>query len=118
LHNYLDSLAATEHVPEWQRLRITSLGAPDTTTVVHGPAITAGLVVAGLLFLGACALILYIPAIIREWRAASKEPDTVAVLERGASPGWTQRFHHPPMVNEGEPQEENETVRLANKANG
>jgi hypothetical protein len=82
LQDYIASLASTQNVPQSRRLRVTSLGAPNATEVAQGPKIALGLGLTLLIFLAGCALILWITALIREWRATSEEPVPLSLLER------------------------------------
>jgi hypothetical protein len=81
LQDYLGSLAATQKVPESRRLRVTSLGAPVATEVTDGPGIALALGLAVVILVAGCALILFVPAFIREWRAASEASVPRAALE-------------------------------------
>jgi hypothetical protein len=94
LKDYLDSLAATQKIPVAHRLRVTSLGAPVATDVVRGSGIALGFGLAVFIFVAGCMVILIVPAIVAEWRAASEEPVPLAVVRPGASsPGL--RTHSP-----------------------
>lgn len=71
--NYLDTKAATEKVPDAQRLRVTALGGAQAGEAVHGPGPMMALVVALLVFGLGCAAILVSSRALDAWRAASLE---------------------------------------------
>jgi hypothetical protein len=71
--DYLDSKAATEEVPDAERLRVSGLGAAQAGEVVHGPSPVIALVVALFVFGLGCAAILVSSGAIRAWRAVSTE---------------------------------------------
>jgi hypothetical protein len=71
LRDYLDSKAALQQVPDADRLQVTSLGAPQATTEVRGPANILAIVAVIFVFGLGCASILGFLALSRGWRAAS-----------------------------------------------
>lgn len=89
LQGYLNSKAATEQIPDAQRLHVTGLGVPQAETATRGPssilAVGAVIFVFGL----GCAAILGVLALIRGWRAASPP-------ERAQ--------HDPPLPHDSEPE--------------
>jgi hypothetical protein len=95
LHNYLDSVAATQKVATSHRLRVTSLGGPIATQIAGGPKIALGFGVAVAIFVAGCAIILIVPAIRAEWRRAAEEPTQVAVLPPAASRPALRRASSP-----------------------
>ena len=69
---FVSSKAADQRIPNADRLSIVSLGVSQATSQTRGPSPLMGIVVAlGVLLLG-CVSILWILAVIRGWRSASK----------------------------------------------
>lgn len=77
LRDYLDTKAAAEQVTEADRLRISSLGAPQAREVVRGPRLLLALGVALVVFIGGCAAILLFVEFARRWRDADAEESLV-----------------------------------------
>ena len=74
LSNYLSSTAATEKIPDANRLQINGLGVPQATTEAQGPSKAIALPVGILVFVLGCAATLGVRALVRTWRAdASRE---------------------------------------------
>lgn len=71
LRDYLDSKAATEEVPDAQRLRVSGLGIPQARQVVRGPRLLFAIAAALFVFGAGCAAILGFFAVVRGWRAAA-----------------------------------------------
>jgi hypothetical protein len=71
LRDYLDSKAALQQIPNADRLQVTSLGAPQATGEVRGPATVIAIVAVIFVFAIGCAAILGVLALARGWRAAS-----------------------------------------------
>jgi hypothetical protein len=70
---YLDAKAAEEKVAAASRLRVTGLGEPQVGVEVHGPGMPMALALTIFLFLGGCAAILGLFAVIRAWKTVSAE---------------------------------------------
>lgn len=68
--DYLSSTAATERIPDADRLQVDSVGASPATTDSRGPSNLVGLAVVAGVFLLGCAAILCGHALVRGWRAA------------------------------------------------
>lgn len=72
LQAFVSSKAADQRIPNADRLSIVSLGVSQATSQTRGSSPLMGIVVAlGVLLLG-CVSILWILAVIRGWRSASK----------------------------------------------
>jgi hypothetical protein len=70
LRNYLNTKAASEDIPDAQRLQVTGLGAPVVTTAQRGPGGVLAFVAVILVFVLGCAGILAVLALVRGWRDA------------------------------------------------
>jgi hypothetical protein len=81
LRSYLDSEAALQQVPDARRLRVSGLGVAQAQQAVRGPRALVGFALAGFLFVGACAAMLVVSALIRGWRAASEEELVAQVVD-------------------------------------
>jgi hypothetical protein len=79
LRDYLDSKAATEEVPDAERLRVDGLGTPQARMAVRGPRLIFAILAAIFVFGLGCAAILGFFAVVRGWRAA----DALEALEEG-----------------------------------
>lgn len=73
LRDFLDSKAATEQVPEAQRLRFTSLGPAQAGEIRRGPGLPMAVLAALFVFFAGCAVMLVILALARGWRAVEEE---------------------------------------------
>jgi hypothetical protein len=71
LRDYLDSTAASQEVPDADRLKVTGLGAPQAEVSVRGPGPVVAIVVTIIVFAFGCALLLLALTVARKWRAAS-----------------------------------------------
>ncbi|MBV9335973.1 MAG: hypothetical protein JO243_08770 [Solirubrobacterales bacterium] len=70
LQGYLDVQAAAEKVPQNQRIHVVDLGPAQASELTRGPGAMLAAALAGFVFLVACAAILLIPALVRDWREA------------------------------------------------
>ena len=99
MHDYLNSTAASEQVPNADRLRVTGLGAPQPTAAVKGPSSLVGLIVVIGVFLFGCVAILGIGALVNGWRAASARerlggelpPESVSAADLDPTPEEASR---------------------------
>ena len=71
LRDYLDSKAATEEVPDAERLRVSGLGNPQAHQAARGPRLLFAIAAALFVFGAGCAAILGFFAVVRGWRAAA-----------------------------------------------
>jgi hypothetical protein len=88
LRDYLDSQAAVEKVPNASRLRVSGLGAAQARQAVRGPKRVVALAATILVFLTLNGLILASIALIRGWRAAAEEDESL----EGAEPRDDERL--------------------------
>jgi hypothetical protein len=94
LRAYLDSQAAVERIPDASRLRVDGLGPAQANEVVRGPSTALAVAVVIFIVVAGCAVLLAVPAIVREWRAASATEaagTTPAEPPRAAGPARDQR---------------------------
>jgi hypothetical protein len=70
LRKYLDSVAATNRVPDVRQLVMRPLGEPTSATARRGPATSRAMAIAVLLMLAWCGGILLVPALSTAWRQA------------------------------------------------
>jgi hypothetical protein len=80
LRDYLDSKAATQRVPDAQRLQVSGLGVPQAETALRGPRAVFALFAAILVFGIGAACILGFFAVVRAWRTASAQQTSSYVL--------------------------------------
>jgi Transposase DDE domain len=88
LREYLDSTAASERIPDAQRLQVTGLGVPQVTSQTRGPSPILAIVAMIFVFGLGCSLVLGIPKLVRRWRAAAareRMEESGAVDERELS---------------------------------
>ena len=71
VHDYLNSVAAVQEIPNSDRLVVTSLGLPEATTQAHGPSTILAILAFIFVFCLGCTIILAVPALARGWRAAA-----------------------------------------------
>ena len=72
LRDYLDSKAATEQVPDANRLIVSGLGASQAADVVRGDRRLLAVAAALFLFFGGCAAIVLVGSLIRGWHIAAE----------------------------------------------
>jgi hypothetical protein len=75
LRDYLDSKAASEEVPDADRLRVSGLGSPQARDVVRGPKNIFAVAAVLFVFALGCGAILGTLALIRGWRIAAAMED-------------------------------------------
>jgi hypothetical protein len=75
LRDYLDSKAASEQVPDADRLRVSGLGSPQARDVVRGPKNIFAVAAVIFVFALGCGAILGTLALIRGWRVAAAMDD-------------------------------------------
>jgi hypothetical protein len=100
LQAFVSSEAATEQIPNADRLSIMNLGVSRATTQPAGSSpLVAVVVPLGVLLLG-CALILWIQAIVRGWRTASEREGLGLTEHFEDETGWRpyEREHALPVV--------------------
>ena len=73
LRSYLDSQAAIERIPDVNRLRVDGLGPAQGHEVTRGSRDLLSAVLVVFIIVMGCAALLLIPALAREWRAASED---------------------------------------------
>lgn len=73
LKDFLNSKAATEQVPEAQRLRFSSLGPAQAGELRRGPGVPIAIIATLFVFFGGCAVMLVVLALARGWRAVEEE---------------------------------------------
>jgi hypothetical protein len=72
LRDYLDSKAASEEVPDADRLRVSGLGSPQARDVVRGPKSVFAVAAVLFVFALGCGTILGVLALVRGWRIAAE----------------------------------------------
>ena len=75
LHDYLDTKASGEDVPDAKRLQVIGFGAPQVREETRGPSRMAAAAVAIFAFLLGCAAILVAFPLARAWRVAATAED-------------------------------------------
>jgi hypothetical protein len=72
LRDYLNSKAATQRIPDADRLQVNSLGAPQAAIEARGPSKVLASMAAIFLFVLGCGAILMVRALVRGLRAAAQ----------------------------------------------
>jgi hypothetical protein len=72
LSDYLDSKAATEQVPDRQRLSVSGLGPAQAHEVTRGTSAAVTLALTLFAFLAGCGVILATAGLVRGWRQAAE----------------------------------------------
>lgn len=72
LRAFLDSKAATEQVPDAERLRVSGLGTAQASDVSRGDRRYLAVAATLLLLLGGCAVIVLVGSFVRGWRLAAQ----------------------------------------------
>jgi hypothetical protein len=87
LRNYLGSTAASQRIPDANRLQITNVGVPQAATATRGPSVALGFGAAIVVFVLGCACILGSVAFMRSWRAEEAgQPVTAWVTRQAPAP--------------------------------
>lgn len=84
LSDYLDAKAADEPIDAARRLQVRPLGTAQGMESPRGPASRMAVVVVLFVFLGGCATILVILALVGRWREAVEEEKREQVLDPDA----------------------------------
>jgi hypothetical protein len=106
LRDYLDTTAASQQVPDADRLQVTGLGAPQAEVSARGPGPVFAIVVMILVFGLGCGLLLLALSVARKWRAASaieqqledEDPTDDALAREDESDDWVAAQPRPTIL--------------------
>jgi hypothetical protein len=107
LRDYLDTTAASQQVPDADRLQVTGLGAPQAEVSARGPGPAFAIVVMILVFGLGCGLLLLALTVARKWRAASvieleieeeEDPTDDALAREDESDDWAAAQPRPTLL--------------------
>jgi hypothetical protein len=106
LRDYLDTTAASQQVPDADRLQVTGLGAPQAEVSARGPGPAFAIVVMILVFGLGCGLLLLALTVARKWRAASaieqqledEDPTEDALAREDESDDWVTAQPRPTLL--------------------
>jgi len=73
LKAYLGSVAATDEIPEAQRLHVSEIGAQRAVSVARGPGPLAAIVVGLMILVAGCAVLVMLPRWVRDRRRGGVE---------------------------------------------
>jgi hypothetical protein len=101
LRDYLDSKAATQRIPDAERLQVSGLGAPQAGMAARGPKAVFAFFAAIFVFGAGAACIVVFFALVRAWRiAAVREAD--ARFELVPDEAWDAVSAEPTVTGGGD----------------